>query len=267
MSVEKFQPTIGQISRLSEEAYEEFLAITDERLTNLTIASDIDLEAREQDRQAASTQLQNEAVAIISPAIEEFLNGGTLEELERIIAETVSAAMLLAMLLALGGLTRFRSHPRSADFILDTRRLISGQLRAVRALGNNAENGLLTPKQIRLQAQRRAQAIRSGFSAAAIEDRMTSRFHNEAMRSLTSDHPCPDCPRHATGGFVPIEEVVPIATYCVCGGRCKCQIITRFNPAKALSDLIGGNLFDAIERRRANMADEELAYLGRHGWL
>lgn len=265
--IEKFQPAISQLSRPSEEAYDKFLTITEERLDQAETDSPVALDVPEENRQNTLIDIQEDTVTTIAPAIEDFLEGGQLARLENTIGETVSTALLLAMLLAIGGRQKLKSHPTPTELILDTRNLISGQLRAARAFADNVANGQLTPGRIRAQARRRALGVRSGFSSAAIIDRMASNFHNEGLRRLTSQHPCPDCPQYDTNGeFIPLNQVVPIATFCVCQSRCKCRIITRFNPRRALGDLLSGNLIGRVQQRREFMTSAEADYLRRHGW-
>lgn len=55
------------------------------------------------------------------------------------------------------------------------------------------------------------------------------------MRSLDpgADH-CRQCPGYVTGGFVPIDQIVPIGTDCDCRGNCRCNIVYRNGPQRAL---------------------------------
>lgn len=266
--IEKFQPSIEQLTRLSEEAYEEFLAITLDRLERVEAESSIAVEdIPEEERPIVLADIQQNTSEALQPATEQFLNGGPLINLEKSIGETVSASLLLAMLLAMGGFRKASQSPSVREQVLGTRGLIQGQLRATQRTGNRIAAGELTPNQIRNQARRRSLGVRSGFSSSAIIDRMTGAFHNEGKRFLTSSHPCPDCPQYERKEWTSLDDIVPVATYCVCQSNCKCRVITRFNPRRALGDLLGGNLVNQVSRRREAMAQKEQEYLARHGWL
>ena len=171
------------------------------------------------------------------------------------------------MLLAIGGVQRLRQSTVLRETVLDAKRLIDGNLRATKRTADRIADGELTPNQIRDQARRRSLGVRSGFSSAAIIDRMVAQFHNEGRRVLNSPHPCPDCPLHQRLDYVPITEIVPVGTYCVCKANCKCQVFTRFNPALALQDLLGGNLLNRVQKRSEFLERTEQEYLERHGWL
>lgn len=263
--IEKFQPTTAQLTRLSQEAYAEFEAISLAKLRQIEAASPIDLET--ESKESESLKLRAQAELQLQQPIDDFLSGGTLATLEETIGDTVSTGLLLAMLLAVGGVDRLRQSRFLRDTVLDTRRLIQGNLRATQRNADRIAEGELTEGQIKDQARRRSLGIRSGFSSASLLDRMVSRFHNEGIRRLTSAHPCPDCPQYQRLNYVPLEEIVPIATFCACGSNCKCQIQSRFNPARALQDLVSGNLIDRVQRRDEFMRNTENAYLARHGWL
>ena len=266
--IEKFQPSTDQIARLSEEAYEDFLAITLNRLEQVEAESPISVEeVPEDEQQTVLLSIQQSTQAALEQPTEQFLSGGSLQNLESTIAEAVSSSLLLAMLLAMGGFQKARQDPGIRENVLTTRDLIQGQFRATQRTGDRIIDGQLTPNQIRRQSARRALGVRSGFSSASIVNRMTGMFHNEGIRLLTSAHPCTDCPMHERRSWTSLDDIVPVATYCVCGANCKCKITTRFNPARALSDLASGNLLGQVSRRREMMAEAERQYLARHGWL
>ena len=264
--IEKFIPSLEQLIRL--DSYDDFLVITEEGLEEVEADSSVDIgDVPDESKQDVLALIQADTASAIEPVAEELIDGGTLESFERKTAEAVTSGLLLALVLALGGTRGMRQKPALQEFILGTRSLISGQLRATQRTADRIADGQLTPQQIRKSANRRALGVRSGFSSASIMNRMVEGFHNEGKRFLTSPHPCPDCPVHQRPDWTPLSDIVPVATFCVCQSNCKCRVVTRFNPRRALGDLLSGNLLDSLSRRREVMAREEQAYLARHGWL
>lgn len=267
--IEKFQPSIAQLTRLSQDAYDNFAAISLARLQQIEITSPIDVvEVPESDREDAIAALRLQSEQQMAQPIEDFLDGGMLADLEEQIADTIAVGILLAMLLALGGVQKLRQSAALRGIVLDTRRILQGNLRAAQRTADKIGQGQLTPNQIKDQARRRSLGIRAGFSSAGLLDRMVSGIHNEAKRSLTSPHPCPSCPQYDTKGiYIPIGQVVPVGTYCLCQSNCACKIVTRFSLERALQDLLGGNLLNRVQRRSEFMAQVEERYLRQNGWL
>lgn len=52
-----------------------------------------------------------------------------------------------------------------------------------------------------------------------------------------ADH-CPDCPGHATNGWVPASTVVPVGMQCRCRGNCRCSVQYRRRRNVNLSDVL-----------------------------
>lgn len=75
----------------------------------------------------------------------------------------------------------------------------------------------------KLYAQSALQTFHAGEKISREQEGKTM-----AMRSLDpgADH-CRQCPGHATGGFVPLSQIVAIGTDCDCRGNCRCSIIYR----------------------------------------
>lgn len=63
---------------------------------------------------------------------------------------------------------------------------------------------------------------------------------------------CPSCPAHETGGWVPIQDIIPIGSACECGGNCKCVIRYR---REILSDN-RGNLAAKVMESQARVTKD-----------
>ncbi len=89
-------------------------------------------------------------------------------------------------------------------------------------------NGKLTKSQIVQRASLYGASTRSAFHQSEKIARGREGF-KLAMRQLDSAaiH-CLDCLKHSTNGkYVPINEIVPIASRCRCFSRCRCSIIFK----------------------------------------
>lgn len=88
-------------------------------------------------------------------------------------------------------------------------------------------NGEVTVQQVLRRSTQYAASIRVAFSRAEQLTRENEDF-TLARRVLDSQaRHCPDCLRHASRSWKPIEEIVPIGTNCRCGQFCRCQIIYK----------------------------------------
>jgi hypothetical protein len=267
--IEKYQPSDDQLERLDDATYEAYLAITLAMLRDVERANDIsDIEGMTPNEIEAWIEQQR---ALIEPqidgAVDDLQNGGTLADFERNVAEITTAAILIVLLFAVGGVDNLRNKPRARAFIRQVQSTIRGNSAAIRGTASRIATGGLTDKQLRAQARRRSLIAKQAYERQRILDEMTTQGHNEGRRFIGSNHPCPDCPRHQRLNWVPIEEIVPIATACVCGGRCLCRIETRFNPVRAVQQIGNGSLLDRVNRFEENLANTENEFLGRHGWL
>lgn len=264
---ELFEPAIGQLARLSEEGYDTITQVTLARITE--IEDDADLPDPD-DQDAVANEIEEQRMALergIESFTEELIEGDTIESWEEKLAESVSSALLLALLIGFGGSEPIRQQSESRTIIGMIVDLIRGQRRAIK---NNADvigDGNMTTGKLRDIPRRRSLSFKSGYETSRIANNMFSRFHNEGVRSLGVAHHCPDCPLYERLDWVPINEIIPIATFCVCQSNCKCSVITRFNPARVIQDLQGGSLFNQVSRRREFMQQAEQDYLRRHDWL
>ena len=256
-----------QLTRASESELLAYGDITIARLRQIESDNDIpDLRESEIEEYLESQQqaLERELQAISEQLIQRQIN---LDEYERLAAELVSAAMLVALLAAFGGTENLRRSPYGREYIRQVSRAIRGEVRAIIATGNKIESGDLTIAQFLATRSRRAMAFVSTFRTAQIFKNIAENNHNEGIRRLTSVEPCPDCPGYQQLSWVPIEDIVPVATYCVCKGNCKCEVITRFNPDRALAQLTGGTITQRVTRYGQALQDVEDAFLRRHNFI
>lgn len=247
--IEPFSPLLSQLSRLSEQEYEALIAVTLRellRLDSLSELPDIDgLSAEETANIIAQERARLEAqIQVLS---EQLLAGGTLADFEREMARAISIGMLLLLLFANGGIRRLQSSRISRQIIRRHNDLARRSIKAIQGLGDKIAQGKLTPGQIGASARRRSSDPIADFHTAELLNKIANQGHNEAIRMLDplARH-CPDCPGYQTRGWVPIGEVMPVGWACVCGGRCRCSVYTRFNPSRAIQELQGGSLSDQV---------------------
>lgn len=98
---------------------------------------------------------------------------------------------------------------------------------SIAGLGEQIATGKVTLGQAGAKTAALARYSRQAYYQANLRQRVEAGAL-EAKRTLAggAKH-CPSCPGHATNGFVPIDEVMPIGSACECGGRCRCRITYR----------------------------------------
>lgn len=91
--------------------------------------------------------------------------------------------------------------------------------------------GRLTERQALQRSRDLSLSVNQIFHRTEQLQRASAGFQ-EAWRRLDpgSVH-CPECISYSTGGWVSLEEVVPIGSSCSCGGRCRCTIAYRKVPS------------------------------------
>ena len=258
MVAEVFTP--ADTSRLSSGEYSELTEVTLNRL--------ILLEPPIEEENALEQVLgyQQQARFNVDASTEQLINGGSVKDWESQATDIIVNGLLIALLIGYGGIEQVRQSidPRSLLGLgVD---LIKGQRRAIKNNADKIAAGGFTLGRLKDLGRRRSLAVRSSYESASIAQAMAERFHNEGIRRLTSPHPCPDCPTYERTDWVSINEIVPVATACVCKGNCKCIVTTRFNPARVIQELQGGTLFNQVRRRREFLQQVEQEYLERHGW-
>jgi hypothetical protein len=264
---EIFTPSPSQLSRLTDEEYQSFLAITMGQIQRIDSATDYPApDAPPEEIAQWIIEQRAKAERDMEPIILALMAGGAIDDFERGLSEVVVGAAIIALLLAVGGMEGLRRKQSPKSFVLITRDAIKRQIDAIRGTADAIADGRETIGRIRQGIQRRSQVIRESYERNRHLDLIASRFHNEGKRFLTSPHPCPDCPRYERREWTPLTQIVPIATACVCRGNCKCRIVTRFNPNLALQELTGGNLLNRVERARAFQDEVYQEYLSRHNW-
>lgn len=239
MTVERFEPLPGQLDRLSPSEYEA--------LSELTLA---DLQAADNELPGSIEELEARLRRQIETPTQRLLNNvGTIADWERRVAEAVVLSMLAAFLLAWGGLQQLRGQQRPRRLLVFAKDSVQTGLDAIRYNGDRIASGQLTPGQLQGNIlNRRSHGSREAYERARHLDLMVNRGHNEGKRLLTPGENCPDCPTHQRTAWTPLEEIVPLGTFCVCQAACKCRLITRFNPELAMQQLMGGNLLNQVER-------------------
>ena len=249
VSLERFEPSPDQLQRLSDEAYTALISVT------MAVLMDIDTRYQYPDINTlepdeAIDWLESQALLMdgqLEAANDALTSGGTLADWEQALTESVVAGALLALLFFFNGVEGLRTEAISRNTIRQINAILRGHSVATRRLAARIANGDLTDKQIRAANYRRESALRESFDRARMIDAV-ARGHNEGIRNLGNPHPCPDCPRHIRSDWVGIEEIVPIATQCVCQDRCKCWIRTRLNPERFAADVRTGRVQGRISR-------------------
>jgi len=267
--IERFQPSAAQLQSLSDEEYSAFLAITIAMLQGTEQRYDIP-NLEEMSEAEVANWLETQQLQIereYEAATDDLLNGGTVESWERDLVELVIAGALLALLFGFGGIGGLRSQSSAVTLVRQSREVMRGQLAAIRTTAKRIQQGQLTPAQIKAGKYRRASAFKESYERGRIVDAITNQGHNEGIRRLGNPHPCPDCPRHERREWVPIEEIVPIATLCVCQQRCKCFIVTRFNRERFIAGVQNGDARNILRRYEDNLNQGRVAFLSRYGWL
>lgn len=268
--IERFTPSPSQSATLSEADYAELSGITIARLQAIEAGNTIpDIEGMSEAKIEAWLEEQRQtAEQELAAAIADFIDGKTTAaETEAKISEAITTGILLALLFTIGGLAALRASQNPRALILQAKDTIDRANRSIQ--GNFAAilSGQMTPGQIVAISRRRTLTFRSQFEQSTILNNIISKGHNEGIRRINSVHPCPSCPGYERLDWVPISDIVPVATLCECMDRCKCSVVTRFNPERALAELTGGSLINRVESYKASIQQTERDYLIRNGWL
>ena len=256
---EPFIPTEAQQGRLSDEDYAALALITLGLLQRVerenTLPSQADLDAYIQQSQVAIRRR-------MMPPTEALLAGdASLAEWEQAMAEAVAYAIILGLLLASGGVDGLRNTRDPRAVLQFTKTALRGDLRGVRFSANRIANGDMSPAQILASLQRRSGGVMRSYHGAALALLLLSGEANEGIRRLGSQHPCPDCPDYETPGWTPLEDIVPIGNLCRCQLHCKCTLITRYSPIRALQNLTGGSLTNRVQRAAQYQSEVEQRWL------
>lgn len=258
--IDRFTPAPSQASQLTPEQLEAFSQITLARLQDIEASEDIpdfssmsesEIEAwLQQYRATAETEMRRE--------LEQLLDGdSTIADIENVILETVATGVIVVFLASVGGTLGLQTQQSPVVLV----RQLSANIRsAARATARNAQRiiaGELTPNQILAIAGRRALAFQADWHQFQMFDAIANRGHNEAYRVLGVANHCPDCVAYEQPQWTAINNVVPVATSCVCQAQCHCRVFTRFNPQRALEELSSGSLIDRVQGYQQALAGFE----------
>jgi hypothetical protein len=112
---------------------------------------------------------------------------------------------------------------------------------SLKNLSDQIKAGELTAGQIAERARRLGNHAYAGFHRAEQISRAEGGFSMASRQLAGSGNHCNDCIAHQTQGYVPLDEVVPIGTNCVCGGRCRCQIYYRKASPSEIEAFVGAS--------------------------
>lgn len=256
---EPFIPTEAQQGRLSEEEYAALALITLGLLQRIerenTLPSRDDVEAYIQRTQA---QIRTRMV----PPTEAMLDGNaSVAEWEQAISDSVVNAVILGLLLASGGVDGIRNTQDPRAVLQFTKTALVADLRGVRFSADRIAAGEMTPDQILASLTRRSGSLFRNYNSAVLVLTLAYGQANEGIRRLGSQHPCPNCPDYERPNWTPLEEIIPPGNLCLCQLHCKCTLITRYNPVRALQNLAGGSLTSRVQRAAAYQSEVEQQWL------
>lgn len=167
----------------------------------------------------------------------------------RLIRESLKPLITRGTALGAGGMEQLQG--RQLSQLGNNARRAYGSLKV---LSDQIKSGELTPKQIAERSQRLANYAYQGFHRAEQLSRAEGGFTMGLRRLGFGVKHCPDCPGYETADWVPIEQIVPVGSGCVCGGRCKCTIAYR--KGTRLEEGLSGSLIDrVVGAQEAVMAD------------
>lgn len=186
-------------------------------------------------------------VSVLESRLEELARAAAKNEISpadfsRLSREAMRPAMARMAMLGAGGQSQLSD--RQLGTLGSQAKLAYGSLRK---LTLQARNGDLTEAQF----VARARALAGNVSQAFYRAEQLNRAENgvaEGWRKLggNSNH-CQECLGYATGGWVPITEIVPVGVACRCGGNCLCSIQYRRGGGGDISQLSNAVMRRQIE--------------------
>lgn len=169
------------------------------------------------DEEAArlSTRMQAHARLLTSEKID-------LPTFQKRAAEDLKLSAIRSTILGSGGRSLTTSQAYGS-----TGRLLRDQYQFLDGFSRDLAAGKLTKESAISRASLYGASTRSAFHQSEKIARGREGF-KLAKRVLDSaSQHCGDCLSYATPDFVPIEQIVPIASRCQCRARCRCSIIWK----------------------------------------
>ncbi len=180
---------------------------------------------------------------------ERYLSGElTTEEWQRLIMAEIKESNIIILILAAGGHIALNANRQNRQYFEQLRDDLTGIAAALAAFTLAMLAGQKTPGQIRGWLKLQSKKVFRTFHRTERLTQKSILSHNEALRMLDPFviH-CPECPAYDTGGqWLAIDDVVPATVACTCGPNCRCTVITRFNPARAIGIIGEASLVDAV---------------------
>lgn len=209
------------------------------------------------DIQIIVTQEQNRLNAKLQRELNKlFDNKTSIKDVQLKSAELLKESQLRIITLGAGGDESLRGNPELFRYFGQSGAHLKREYAVLRANGKKIADGELTQAQIRDRFRRQSIRLNEAFFRAQMLTRISQQGHNEGRRILDSSvlH-CPDCPGYQALEWVPVGDIVPKGTACVCGGYCHCTVFTRFSPERAIQELQGGTLIDQVRRSEQTISE------------
>jgi hypothetical protein len=206
-------------------------------------AADIKVIVREE-RQ----QLEGKLLRLIDQYIDNKISG---RDLQIKAINEFKYANLRTMTIGAGGRKSLNDNKLNSFYFEETRKDLRAIAERLDAMLGKHQTGQISDNQFRGWAKYRSNSVFAQFHKSEQMTRIGVQGANEALRTLdiSSNH-CPSCPALATDDWQPIESVTPVGSNCECGGRCRCTVKTRFNPALALQQIGKKSFAGKVEELR-----------------
>ena len=141
----------------------------------------------------------------------------TIAEFQEQIAKTLKDGHLRMAMVGAGG--RKRMTPRRLGYVGG---ILNAEYKKLNSMAQAIADGEVSLKQLLARLNNYGETVRATFHWNEKESNKESG-KNAGERWLTPGFThCAQCIAYATGGLVPIDDVIPVATQCDCGGNCKC---------------------------------------------
>ena len=159
---ELFTPASNQLTRLEEEIYEQVSQVSLARIIEVEELFDL---PDPDDTESVNNAIAEQRLVLereLQSATEDLIEGESVAAWEEKLAESVTSALLLALLLGFGRSEPIRQQPEARTVIGMTVDLIKGQMRAIMRNADNIVGGITLGK-LRDIPRRRSLSFRSGY--------------------------------------------------------------------------------------------------------